>query len=257
MQTKSKMFSIGVSDIVIGGILMFFGGVCLGVCWIDGFYKVAGGPVWTGILAIVAGVIGIYASKSDKVENLSVAFLILNIFVIICSVYVFIGAIAGAVAEMWLMWWGYAGGFILNILICMVALALMIVGCIGAFNHCTGSEHRTEVVVVNQTQMMPTQASFQVVQTHTGPGVYTNAAYYGHAQPMQPMYVSTGAPGQAPLPGTTGMEQPPLYTPPQPAPPYSQVQPQPGLQYGQPQAQYGQQPPPPTQGAYKPPDGNI
>ncbi|XP_077979345.1 uncharacterized protein LOC144434703 [Glandiceps talaboti] len=246
MRTKTNMFGIGVSNIIIGSVLIIFGCVCVGVCWADAFYRVTGGPIWTGALGVIAGVIGVYASKSDKEESMSVIFLVLNIFAVCCSVFVFGSAMSATFSE-----YGNAG-FVINIFICVISMALMITACMGAFNNCTGGGNRTEVVLVNQAQMMPTQPPIQTVQTYPGPSGYTNPAYSGQAPLMQPMYVSTGAPGQAPLPGTTGMEPPPLYTSPQPAPMYGQVQPQPGSQYGQPQilygqpqhAQYGQQPPP-------------
>ncbi|XP_070564886.1 uncharacterized protein [Ptychodera flava] len=235
-QTKSKMFSIGVAAVVIGGVLLLFGSVCMGVCWMDGFYKTSGGPIWTGILAIASGCIGIYASKTDKIENLSVAFLVLNIFIILCTVFVSIGAIVGAVHETWLMWFGVTSGFVIHILICMVSIALMVVACVGAINHCGGGERRTEVVVVSHVPMQ--QPAVQVV--HQSTGVYTTS---GPAQPMQPMYASHFQPAQPGLPGgTMGYDAPPQYAPPQQAPPYTQMQPQ----------QYGGQPQPPQQQQVQP-----
>ncbi|XP_002736440.1 uncharacterized protein LOC100373176 [Saccoglossus kowalevskii] len=238
-QSNSKMFGIGVADIVIGAMLVLFGSICLGACWVSGFYTYSGGPVWTGILAIIAGVIGVYASKTDKVNSMSVAFLVLNIFVIICTVYVVIGAIVGTIAELWWLWFGLPSGFVVQILITMTGLALMIVACIGACNHCVGGETRTQVVMVNHNVQQP---GVQVIQQH---GYTTTNAYYG--QQPQPVTYMTAGTGQVVLPNTMSYNQPmpPNYSAPQQAPPYSQQVPP----YSQPMAAgYSQEPPPAGQG---------
>lgn len=223
--SRQNMMGLGVADIIISAILIVFGSICAGVCWISGFYTHSGGPFWTGILGIVTGVIGVYGSKTDRVENVSLGFLILNIILIVCTVFVSIGGIVGAIAEMFWLWLGYYGGMIMQTFIAITAVALMVTACVGACNHCMGSQRRTEVVVVNQPAMQP---GVQVVQT-TG--------YYG--QQAQPVTYTAAGTGQVVLPPNMSYTQPmpPQYTAPQQAPPYSQ-QMQPDFQPGVPGQAY-------------------
>ncbi|XP_070564576.1 uncharacterized protein [Ptychodera flava] len=183
--SKDNMYGISIAIIFGGVVLLIVGAPCLSVCFLSGYYRNAGSPVWTGVLAIVTGVSGILMSKGEKVESMSLLFFLMNILVIVCAMLSMILSAIGAYWESKVILLYRSGGLVLYVLVELVALAVLIVSCIAAFLYCCGVGERQIMLVQQQQQLRQPSANLTRVSSCpiSGSRAHPTAVYvHGHVR---------------------------------------------------------------------------
>ncbi|KAJ8023374.1 hypothetical protein HOLleu_35799 [Holothuria leucospilota] len=163
--------SMGIRQIICGGIEFVFGIVVIGVhsYFLFDHWDYVGWGIWTGLFAIVTGSLGVL---SQKKRCMVIAYMVTSIITAVLCAGCFVYAIFGArISHFILQYGGGAANLALYIILCIVFFIHMVISIIGARYTCGALSSAT-----NQSQQVVNYTPQPLHQQYVPPPPYTVAA---------------------------------------------------------------------------------